>query len=109
MHEKMDIMTRTSEGYLRVRYRFLSTFKRDVLELRLPPQERSKLLSGNISAHGGDALADAQLYQNGDRQDDMVYILLYGLPWQKIVTLSTYPWLPRWEVLTGIGVLKSEI
>jgi hypothetical protein len=68
-----------SEGYRRIRNRFLNVYRRDVLG-HVTHQEHQQISDGNnAAAHGGDAVADASLYTSGERHDEGVLIKLYGL------------------------------
>ena len=76
------------ESYKLLRNRFISTFKRDKLgnatwdDLRI-------ISEGNSWAHGGDAVADAQLYKGATRRSDVCdFELLYGLPPSVVADLS---------------------
>jgi TolA-binding protein len=67
-----------SEGYRKIRNRFINVYRRDVLG-HMTHQEHQQIGDGNNAAHGGDAVADASLYTSGERRDEGVLIQLYGL------------------------------
>ena len=67
-----------SEGYRRIRNRFINVYRRDVLG-HVTHQEYQQISDGNNAAHGGDAVTDASLYTCGERHDEDVLIELYGL------------------------------
>jgi hypothetical protein len=67
-----------SEGYRRIRNRFINVYRRDVLG-HVTHQEYQQISDGNNAAHGGDAVTDASLYTSGERHDEDVLIELYGL------------------------------
>jgi hypothetical protein len=67
-----------SEGYRRIRNRFINVYRRDVLG-HVTHQEYQQISDGNNAAHGGDAVTDASLYTSGERHDEDVLIKLYGL------------------------------
>jgi len=74
-----------SEGYKRVRNRFLSTFKRNILK-RLVNLDRKVILEGNYTAHLSDVGVDATLYISPGggygrpvRKDRNTFKALYGL------------------------------
>ena len=67
-----------SEGYRRIRNRFINVYRRNVLG-HATPQLCQQISDGNNAAHGGDAVTDASLYTSGERHDEDVLIELYGL------------------------------
>jgi hypothetical protein len=67
-----------SEGYRKIRNRFINVYLRDVLG-HVTHQEHQQISDGNNAAHGGDAVADASLYTSHERNDERVLIELYGL------------------------------
>ena len=67
-----------SEGYRRIRNRFINVYRRDVLG-QVTHQEHQQISDGNNAAHGGDAVTDASLYTSNERHDEGVLIGLYGL------------------------------
>ncbi|PUU79213.1 hypothetical protein B9Z19DRAFT_980412, partial [Tuber borchii] len=73
-----------------LRHRFLSTFRRDKLGIK-NPQDQDYIDGGNVSAHGGDAVTDSQLYNGSEARDDFAtFKCLYGFPPQ-IVQDLTHP------------------
>jgi hypothetical protein len=83
-HENADLqhhvkdLKLASEGYRRIRNRFINVYCRDVLG-HVTHQEYQQISDGNNAAHGGDAVTDASLYTSGERHDEGVLIKLYGL------------------------------
>jgi hypothetical protein len=71
-------LTASVDAYKSVRNRFISTYKRDVLQ-NDTAADRLIIAAGNVSAHGGDAVIDALLYKQGARSDYSVYKKLYGV------------------------------
>ena len=67
-----------SEGYRRIRNRFINVYRRDVLG-HVTHQEHQQISDGNNATHGGDAVTDASLYTSGERHDEDVLIKLYEL------------------------------
>jgi len=64
--------------YKILRNRFISTFKQDILK-NATDVDRRIIAAGNTCAHGGDAAADAMLYQGmSGRCDFSSYKRLYG-------------------------------
>jgi len=81
LHGQVAGLTASVEAYKAVRNRFISSYKRDVLKSDTDCDSRI-IASGNLSVHGGDAVADALLYEHGARSDYHVYKKLYGIdPW----------------------------
>jgi hypothetical protein len=76
-HHVKDLQL-ASEGYRRIRNRFINVYRRDVLG-HATHQEYQQISDGNNAAHGGDAIADASLYTSRERYDEDVLIELYGL------------------------------
>jgi hypothetical protein len=72
-------LTCSLNAYKLLRNRFISTFKRDKLG-NATDRDRKIIEVGNSWAHGGDAVVDAQLYQDGNgRRDFLDFKKLYGL------------------------------
>src|SRR5438045_1253820 len=78
LQHRVKTLTLASEGYRKIRHRFLEVYRRDILE-DVNRQGRKKIGDGNEAAHSGDAIADANLYASGERHDEKVLIALYGL------------------------------
>jgi hypothetical protein len=76
-HQVKDLKL-ASEGYRRIRNRFINVYCRDVLG-HVTHREYQQISDGNNAAHGGDAVTDASLYTSGERHDEGVLIKLYGL------------------------------
>lgn len=73
-----SVLTKSSEGFLVIRRRFLDVYKRDVVgmtDLRGSPA----IFQGNVVAHHGDALTDAYIYNRDSRKDFAVFRQPYGL------------------------------
>ncbi|PWW72484.1 hypothetical protein C7212DRAFT_348103 [Tuber magnatum] len=62
MNDRLSTLTLALREYRQVRERFISTFKRDKLK-NDTKTDRKIIQGGNITAHGGDAAADALLYE----------------------------------------------
>jgi len=83
------------ESYLKIRNRFISTFKRD-RPITTDDRDQSIIKEGNSVAHGGDIVVDAQLYEGKykTRTDCEVFEVLYGVPpgvvVQKLKEKSTF-------------------
>ncbi|CUS15719.1 unnamed protein product [Tuber aestivum] len=61
-----------------VRERFISTYKRKIGEAT--PRDLEAIRHGNNTAHGGDAAADAQLYEGvGGRTHGLIFVELYRM------------------------------
>lgn len=79
LQDRVQTLAISLNQYKLVRGRFLSTFKRDILGTA-DDADRAIIHGGNMSAHGGDAVMDAQLYQGSSgRRDVDAYKRLYGL------------------------------
>ena len=88
LESRVRSLVKTSEGYLAIRRRFLAVYKRDIKMER--PMSSKAIKEGNISAHEGDALGDAALFQRDQRTDLRTYRELYGLQHQQVLDFSTY-------------------
>jgi len=75
-----------SEGYLRIRERFLDVFRRDVLH-DSSAQRLQTITAGNSAAHDADAVADALVYEYGRRRDTRLLTRIYGLGHDQILSL----------------------
>ncbi|PUU82432.1 hypothetical protein B9Z19DRAFT_1120757 [Tuber borchii] len=85
-----QLLKLTTIDYKRVRGRFVSVYKRDVLKIRTA-WDKLIIDSGNVRAHEGDALIDALLYEYntiGARPDFFVFVQLYGMNPQEVVKLT---------------------
>ena len=85
---RVNCLTQSSEGYLSIRRRFLDVYKRDIMMEK--PISSKAIQAGNISAHEGDALGDAALFQRDERTDRATYRELYGLDYPQVLDYSTY-------------------
>ena len=85
--DEMQNVKMLSAGYLQVRSRFISTFRRDVLH-DTDIFDRRTIMEGNIVAHSGDAVLDALLYRDHVRTDFRIYIKLYGMTWGEVLAHS---------------------
>lgn len=79
-------LTAQSDKYIAIRERFLDVFNKNVLDIR-SLESGQIITAGKVTAPRGDCVTDAQLYRDGRRQDDLLMIRLYGLPWHKILEL----------------------
>ncbi|KAG0133437.1 hypothetical protein HOY82DRAFT_641135 [Tuber indicum] len=79
LKDHIKVSRNSDRDQSRLRNRFVSTFKRDVLKCSTT-QDRTFISEGNECAHGGDAKVDARLYRglNG-RRDVYAFEKLYGL------------------------------
>lgn len=82
--QQIELLKQSSEGYLKIRKRYLDFYKRDIL--RINPTT-SDILSGNAAAHHGDAVTDATLYSIHHRSDQEVYRQLYGFGYKTVLKL----------------------
>jgi len=85
---QIQTLTSGNERYLRMRNRYISTYKRDFLRRNTRTDERI-INAGNYTAHGGDAAVDATLYTMPQgRMDFSVFRRLYRVSPQTIEHLS---------------------
>ena len=87
MSNQMQHMSHASNGYLKVRQRFLSTYRRDVLG-DVSETTAAVIRAGNRAAHDGDAVCDAGLYETQVRRDESIFIKLYGMRAAQVTSLS---------------------
>jgi hypothetical protein len=78
LQDRVKTLTLASDGYRKIRHRFLEVYRRDILD-GINRQGYMKIGEGNEAAHNGDAIADAYLYTSGERHDEKVLVDLYGL------------------------------
>lgn len=67
-----------SRGYRDSRHRFLDVYRRKIEEAT-KPFSCGTIRSGEVRAHGGDCVSDAELYECGERDDEQVFIRIYSL------------------------------
>ena len=91
----------TSKGYLQIRDRSLSFFRRDVLE-DARREDIQKIEAGNISAHGGDAIRDASLYRQQLRRDELTFGSMYGIGSMQVSELG---WLYLFKTWSQVAKL----
>ena len=79
LEDRVSGLTTSLVAYKLLRNRFISTFKRDKLA-GATEADRRIIAEGNGWAHGGDAIADAELYQGlAGRRDYNAFKKLYGM------------------------------
>lgn len=76
-----------SDGYLKIRARFLDTFKRDIIGTL---STSTIIRTGNAAAHDGDAATDASLYTSRNRTDLPLLNQIYGISYDWIIQLSKF-------------------
>jgi len=84
---RVKVLTQTSEGYRKIRRRFLEVYRRDILN-EVDRQGLKIISEGNEAAHDGDAVTDASLYTPGEQHDEKVLVDLYGLTASQILYLG---------------------
>jgi hypothetical protein len=89
LQSQVDVLKVCSDGYLRIRQRFLDTFRRDILK---NPNVRgsSHIQTGNMAAHGGNAVIDARIFKRGARGDLDLMEIIYGLDHDDVLSLGKY-------------------
>ena len=100
LEDRVNNLTVSLDSYQVLRNRFMSTFKRD--KLGNATEADFRLISeGNHWAHGGDAIADAILYE-GQRprrsQDVLTYERLYGLDPARVLNISKFVFNIFWNL-----------
>ena len=96
-HQKMILslesrvrrLVQSSEGYLSIRRRFFDIYKRDIKAMRELKGSKA-IREGNLIAHEGDAVGDADLFDRDQRTDRSIYRELYGLEYQQVLNFRTY-------------------
>lgn len=89
MQSRVKLLSWSSSGYQKIRHRFFETYQRDV-KGKINPDGRKRINAGNIAAHEGDAVADAYLYQSGERSDERLFVEIYGLTPTQVLALGKY-------------------
>jgi hypothetical protein len=89
LQNRVKVLTLTSEGYRKIRHRFLEVYHRDIRN-DVDGQGRKKIHQGNEATHHGDAVTDASLYTSHERHDEMVMVELYGLTANQISFLGEH-------------------
>ncbi|KAI9768333.1 MAG: hypothetical protein M1840_004941 [Geoglossum simile] len=97
----------SSDGYMRIRQRFLDTFLRDVE--KIPEAKWAKTITaGNKAAHDGDAVADASLFDSGARNDKTLMVKIYGLSYYQILTLKRTNDYSSIAIINARATLKAD-
>ena len=79
LQQKVDDLEISVYDYKFLHHRFISTFKRDILN-NATGNDHHYIATGNGFAHGGNCKRDVDLYeQPGGRRDFDAYVKLYGL------------------------------
>ena len=83
----MRSLTISLDAYKLLRNRFISKFKRDKLA---NATEADRRIIAEGSPHGGDAIADAELYHQGmtGRRDFQAFKKLYGMDPSIVLRIS---------------------
>jgi hypothetical protein len=87
LQQSIKTLALSSEGYRRIRNRFIDVYCRDIRN-DLGGKGYANVLDGNEAAHEGDAIADAALYTSHTRHDEAVLIEIYGLSANQISYLG---------------------
>ena len=104
---QIKVLQAASAGYLEIRHRFIDVYRRDVAG-HLTTQTRPSIQRGNIRAHHGDCVTDAELYSRQQRTDEQIYVRLYGLTWKTVQTLSKYENRSAIELLDQHGTAEAD-
>ena len=89
LKNRVRALTLASEGYRKIRHRFLDVYHRDIRN-DVDGHGREKINQGNEAAHYGDAVTDASLYTSHERYDEVVIVELYGLTANQISYLGKH-------------------
>ena len=90
LEDRADSLAKSLGSYTLVRGRSISTFKRDQLGTATDA-DQVIICSGNVTAHGGDAVVGAQLYEGASgRRDIQVFLEPYGLDLLRVLTISEF-------------------
>ena len=84
---QVGLLVQSSEGYLKIREKFLAVFERDIKGV--DTRNSTAIREGNIRAYEGDAVADAALFDQYNRSDTPLYLELYGLEFRKVLELRS--------------------
>jgi transposase len=76
LQHHVNVLTLSSKGYMKIRGQVIEVYRRDVLSA-VDSSGLTKISQGNIAAHEGDAISDAQLYISGRRFDENVLVMAY--------------------------------
>jgi hypothetical protein len=71
LQNRIKTLTLVSEGYRKIRHRFLEVYHRDIRN-DVDGQGLTKINQGNEAAHHGDAVTAASLYTSHERNDEIV-------------------------------------
>ncbi|WEW58687.1 hypothetical protein PRK78_004155 [Emydomyces testavorans] len=103
---EIAILKESSEGFRKIRNRFISTYRRDVRQLE--PVEMKTITSGNAAAHNGDVIADASLYKLGIRRDIDIFSDLYGISPERAFKLDVIDDDYSIQLLNARATLKAK-
>ena len=84
---EVHVLNKDADRYYKIRHRFIDVYLRDVLG-EDTGETRDRIHDGNTTAHEGDAVTDAKLYTNGQRNDEYALTGLYGLTVSQILLFS---------------------
>ena len=87
---QVETLTKINDQSHNIRMRFISKYKRDVLN-KATSTDHDAIDAGNIDTHEGNARGDAMLYKLRKRIDEAIYMALYGLGWNLVLNLSKFP------------------
>lgn len=94
LNVKTNELEKVTAGFRDFRNRFISTYKRDVLN-QIEDSDRHFIKLGNVVAHAGNVKRDAELYSGlNARRDILVFRKLYGILPANAITIGKPPALP---------------
>ncbi|MCJ1373734.1 hypothetical protein MMC20_004963 [Loxospora ochrophaea] len=88
LESRVRQLVQSSEGYLSTRRRFLDVYKRDIKAMNELKGSKA-IREGCRTAHEGDALGDAVLFDRDQRTDRSIYRELYGLDYLQVLDFQS--------------------
>ena len=77
--------------WVHIRNRFFAVYLRDFHRDRFNSQDQGTILKeGNETAHYGEPVADALLFETGVRDDKDIYVELYGIWYEEVLEIRKY-------------------
>ena len=89
LQNRVHSLAADAEGYYDIRHRFIDVYRRDIRK-DATEEVSARIKKGNVKAHEGDVIVDAQLYTTGRRFNEFALINLYGLDSNQISLLSNF-------------------
>lgn len=103
---EMRVLKASAERYAQIRGRFLENFRTYVVSGA--PINANTIHTGDNTAHGGDAVADALIYRTKRRRDPTIFRLLYGFSHDEVLKLEAFSNFLAIRVINEFGTLTSH-